>query len=501
MKRAFLWQVMGIFLILAFAFALGAVQAQERKPTLSSGAGATGAPVVNNGPGIVLWDQPLSAVDTAAYVDQDFETGFDTYDAFLADDFTNTAFWVIKTIYVPGDSWNGSPPLTCATSLNFYIYTNSSGVPSGYPDGGLGGLGSPVWSLSVLPSDPQVTLSLGVGGYLTVVTLNLTTPIALPPGTYWLVFYPEMSFGSCGQYGRQVSDTTNGYQGKWINPGDGFGYGATSWMDSTTLTGASQTDLAFRFEGIEYLPIFDGSDFDGNMTSDIAVFRPSAGMWTVKNQFRVYYGLPGDIPVPGDYNDDGTTDIAVYRPSTGKWAVKGQFIDYLGGSTDVPVPGDYDGDGDTDIAVFDVFTGHWRVRNQLHAYLGTMGDIPVPADYDGDGDTDIAVFDAFTGHWRVRNQLHAYLGTMGDIPVPADYNGDNRAEVAIFRPATGMWVISGQPRVFYGSAGDIPVPGDYDGDGDTDIAVFRPSNNTWYIRGMGSYGYGAYGDVPVVRGK
>jgi hypothetical protein len=459
MKRAFLWQVMGIFLILAFAFALGAVQAQERKPTLSSGAGATGAPVVNNGPGIVLWDQPLSAANIMAYVDQDF-TDFDTFDAFLADDFTNTAFWVIKTIYVPGDSWNGSPPLTCATSLNFYIYTNSSGVPSGYPDGGLGGLGSPVWSLSVLPSDPQVTLSLGVGGYLTVVTLNLTTPIALPTGTYWLVFYPEMSFGSCGQYGRQVSDTTNGYQGKWINPGDGFGLGATSWTDMGVI-GPSQTDLAFRFEGIEYLPIFDGSDFDGNMTSDIAVFRPSAGMWTVKNQFRVYYGLPGDIPVPGDYNDDGTTDIAVYRPSTGKWAVKGQFIDYLGGSTDVPVPGDYD----------------------------------------GDGDTDIAVFDAFTGHWRVRNQLHAYLGTMGDIPVPADYNGDNRAEVAIFRPATGMWVISGQPRVFYGSAGDIPVPGDYDGDGDTDIAVFRPSNGRWYIRGMGSYGYGTSGDIPIVRGK
>ena len=197
MKRAFLWQVMGIFLILAFAFALGAVQAQERKPTLSSGAGATGAPVVNAASGVVLWDQPLSAANITAYVDQDF-TDFDTFDAFLADDFTNTAFWVIKTIYVPGDSWNGSPPLTCATSLNFYIYTNSSGVPSGYPDGGLGGSGSPVWSLSVLPSDPQGTLSLGGGGYLTIVTLNLTTPIALPPGTYWLFFFSEMTFCTCG---------------------------------------------------------------------------------------------------------------------------------------------------------------------------------------------------------------------------------------------------------------------------------------------------------------
>src|SRR4030042_4654817 len=313
MKRAVLWQVMGIFLIVAFAFALGAVQAQERKPTLTSGAGEAGAPQ-GVGPG-VLWNQPLTGTAVAC---QDFETANDPLDAFGADDFINTAYWVIKTIFVPGLAFTESIDLTYATSLNFYIYRNSSGVPSGYPDGGLGGSGSPLWSLSVLPSDPQVTLSLGVGGYLTIVTLNLTTPIALPPGTYWLVFYPEMSFNSCGQYGRQVSDTTNGYQGKWINPGDGFGLGATSWMDSTTLTGVTQTDLAFRFEGIEYLPIFDGSDFDGNMTSDIAIFRPSAGMWSVKDQFHVYYGLPGDIPVPGDYNDDGTTDIAVYRPSTGK---------------------------------------------------------------------------------------------------------------------------------------------------------------------------------------
>jgi hypothetical protein len=32
-------------------------------------------------------------------------------------------------------------------------------------------------------------------------------------------------------------------------------------------------------------------------------------------------GLSTDVPVPGDYNGDGTTDIAVYRRSTGSWYV------------------------------------------------------------------------------------------------------------------------------------------------------------------------------------
>jgi len=33
------------------------------------------------------------------------------------------------------------------------------------------------------------------------------------------------------------------------------------------------------------------------------------------------WGMNGDIPVPGDFDGDRTTDIAVFRPSTGVWQI------------------------------------------------------------------------------------------------------------------------------------------------------------------------------------
>lgn len=196
--------------------------------------------IVNHVQADVLWDQPISEVNTGAYIDQVFPD-YPTYTSFIADDFVNNITWNISKIFVPGSGWNGFSSLLSATSLNFAIYSDLSGIPSGTPPTGW------QWNISLDPSDAQIALDYGTDGFLSNVTLNLTTALNLSAGHWWLLFWPDMSFSSSGEYGRQASDTTNGYTAQFINPGGGFGYGS-DWQD-WNIIGMQQTDVAFRLEG------------------------------------------------------------------------------------------------------------------------------------------------------------------------------------------------------------------------------------------------------------
>ena len=296
--------------------------------------------------------------------------------------------------------------------------------------------------------------------------------------------------------------------------------GGTAWG---AVTGATSTTLAFSTttadSGKRYRAVFtnshgsattttatltvrsvSGSDFDGNATTDLALYRRTNGFWYIGNDQWVQYGGPGYVPVAGDYNGDGTTDIAVYQPSTGFWYVRDQFWTQFGHPGDVPVPGDYNGDGTTDLAVYRPSTGGWYVRNQL-GIIGFGGPdyIPVVADYDGNGTTDIAVYRPSTGFWYVRSRFAIQFGAPGVVPVPSDYNGDGAADLAVYQPSTGQWSVRNQFTVQFGSPGDVPLARDFDGNGTSDVAVYRPSTGHWLVRNQFTVQFGDASDVPVPR--
>lgn len=242
-------------------------------------------------------------------------------------------------------------------------------------------------------------------------------------------------------------------------------------------------------------------DYNGDGTSDIAVFRPWSGLWAIRDLTRFYFAAQGDLPASGDYDGDGTTDIAVFRraPAPALWAIKNISRVYFGDGWDSPVPADYNGDGSCDVAVFDDDSGLWKVKDITRLYYGGSGDRPLPGDYAGDGTKDIGIFRATSGLWAIRNVSRIYFGASPDETVPGDYSGDGTAEVGIFRATSGLWALRGMSRVYFGGRADQPLPADYDGDTTGDMGIFRDASGLWAIKSVTRVYYGASGDIPVTR--
>jgi hypothetical protein len=268
-----------------------------------------------------------------------------------------------------------------------------------------------------------------------------------------------------------------------------FRYSERNWYSYSTEAGTSTT-TRWGLANDRLVP----ADYDGDGITDLAVWR--GGVWYIRQStngqaFIIQWGTDrnftptgyvSDEPVPGDYDHDGQTDIAVWRPTTGVWYVLKStsgfsqnypLIFQWGSLGDVPVQGDYDNDDKTDFAVFRPSQNKWYIfqsfTNSWLVYtFGSAGrDWLVPADYTGDGKTDVAVFRPSEGTWYIQRsqdlQIQTFqFGLTSDQPVPVDYDGDGHSDIAVFRD--GVWYIFESStlhvRVFnYGGAGDTPING------------------------------------------
>ena len=218
-----------------------------------------------------------------------------------------------------------------------------------------------------------------------------------------------------------------------------------------------------------------------------------------------------------DFDGDGVTDLAVYHPDAGLWSIRqssdGAIMEggaigwgWIGAA---PVSGDFDGDGRTDLVVYYPQEAHWYIRRSSDGgwddeprVFGPPNSRPVPGDYDGDGITDYAAYEPADARWYVERSSDGQMldgeeflqfGWSETVPVPGDYDGDGVTDLAVYFPAGGDWYAlrSSDGQMLEGGAIHldppdlIPVPGDYDGDGATDLGGYRFDEGDWWIRGSG----------------
>jgi hypothetical protein len=199
------------------------------------------------------------------------------------------------------------------------------------------------------------------------------------------------------------------------------------------------------------------------------------------------FGAAGDVPLMGDFSNSGVRTAAMVRNARRGVAGADSLVWYLrqvegpgdpdlvieyGVPGDIPVIGDWDGDGVHTIGV--VRGNRWLLRNSNRAgspdhdfVFGQPGDIPVVGDWDGDGRTGVGMVRG--NRWMLRNAIGAgspnhdfTFGNGNGRPVTGDWNGDGTTGVGWF--ASGNWSIrntlssgSAQASFTFGDPNGMPV--------------------------------------------
>ena len=216
----------------------------------------------------------------------------------------------------------------------------------------------------------------------------------------------------------------------------------------------------------------------------VSVYRPSNATFYLKKanetgfaDAAITYGIPGDLPITGDWDGDGIDTIGVYRDgvfylrnsNTSGYA---DVVVPFGIQGDVPVAGDWDGDGIDTIGVYRGGVFYLRNSNtsgfaDLAFAYGLPGDVPIAGDWTGKGSDSVGLFRPSEANFYLKNtnasgyaDAIAFFAPGDHWPVVGDWYQSGSDYLGLYRD--GWFELESwyhQHRIEFGAAEDLPIAG------------------------------------------
>jgi hypothetical protein len=230
-----------------------------------------------------------------------------------------------------------------------------------------------------------------------------------------------------------------------------YGFGSHQFL-LRNLNTSGGPDLTVQLGIAGDLPV--AGDWDGDGETDIGVFRPLTGQFLLRlrsgNGFAITtitFGGSDDTPVAGDWDGDGFDTVGVFRfdPKGMFFALTNSHVAddpapqldiqyFIGLPGDLPVAGDWDGDGLDTVGLYRPSGSTYFLANSFAAGadlvfgFGIAGDLPLAGDWNGDGSDDVAIFrpSDHTMHLTTDHGLTAVAFTFAaraDFPLGGNWDG------------------------------------------------------------------------------
>lgn len=282
----------------------------------------------------------------------------------------------------------------------------------------------------------------------------------------------------------------------WGRPGFPLGTGSSLTKNTLSRNPGSADHISGDYAGWNTSNVVSPNTLCGPSycVDKIGVSRPSGtnrswlldkngnGIWNGQPPDMLYgaFGIPGDLPVRGDWDGSGIFRIGVYRQGwwlldiNGNGVWDGSTIDrqtFFGGvAGDVPVTGRWNGLVSTQIGVYRPSLGSWFLDSNGNGTFdgqpidvvyqfgnAGQGDVPIVGDWDGDGRTNIGIWRSIggggfafyldrngNGVWNnVPSDRYYVYGQSGDLPVAGDWSGSGNAKIGVLRIISGLafWLV------------------------------------------------------------